>query len=57
VERLQDNDRKAGLISATRPVGDYFTARFETQANAFAEAVRGQAKGFTDDMIRFSKTK
>jgi hypothetical protein len=55
---LQDNDHKAGLISATRPVGDYFTARFETQANAFdAEAVRGQAKSFTDDMIRFSKTK
>jgi hypothetical protein len=52
---VQDNDRKAGLISATRPVEDYFTSRFEAQANAFdAEAVRRQAKSFTDAMIRYT---
>jgi NitT/TauT family transport system substrate-binding protein len=55
---IQDNDRKAGLISETRPVGDYFTSRFEAQSNDFdADAIRRQAKGFTDEMIRFTKTK
>jgi NitT/TauT family transport system substrate-binding protein len=55
---VQNNDQKAGLISATRPVGDYFTSRFEAQSNDFdAEAIRRQAKGFTDEMIRFTKTK
>lgn len=55
---VQNNDQKAGLISATRPVGDYFTSRFEAQSNDFdAEAIRRQAKGFTDEMIRVTKTK
>lgn len=51
---VQDNDRKTGLISATRPVEDCFTSRFERQANdSDAEAVRRQAKSFTDAMIRY----
>ena len=51
---VEDNDRKAGLISATRPVEDYFTSRFEAQANDFdAEAVHCQAKSFIDAMIRY----
>jgi NitT/TauT family transport system substrate-binding protein len=52
---VQDNDRKAVLISATRPVEDYFTSRFEEEANAFdAEAGRRQAKSFTEAMIRYT---
>jgi len=55
---IQDNDRKGGLISETRPVGEYFTSAFEAKANDFdAAAIRRQAQGFTDEMIRFSKTK
>jgi hypothetical protein len=55
---MQDNDLKAGLITATRPVDEYFSSRFESQSNEFdAEAIRRQAKGFTDEMIRFTKTK
>ena len=51
---VQDNDHKAGLISATRPIEDYFTSRFEAQANDFdAEAARCQAKSFIDAMIRY----
>jgi hypothetical protein len=55
---VQDNDLKAGLISATRPVDEYFSSRFEAQSNEFdAEAIRRQAKGFNEEMIRFTKTK
>ena len=55
---VQDNDRKQGLISETRPVEQYFTSRFEATANDFdADAIRRQAKAFTDAMIRFTKAK
>ncbi len=55
---VQDNDRKEGLISETRPVEQYFTSRFEATANAFdADAIRRQASAFSDDMIRFTKSK
>jgi NitT/TauT family transport system substrate-binding protein len=55
---IQDNDRKGGLISETRPVGEYFTSAFEAKSNDFdAAAIRRQAQGYTDEMIRFSKTK
>jgi hypothetical protein len=55
---VQDNDRKEGLISETRPVEQYFNSRFEATANAFdADAIRRQASAFSDDMIRFTKTK
>jgi NitT/TauT family transport system substrate-binding protein len=55
---VQNNDLQAGLISATRPVADYYTSRFEAQCNDFdAAAVRRSARGFADAMIRFTKTK
>jgi NitT/TauT family transport system substrate-binding protein len=55
---IQENDRKGGLIEETRPVGEYFTSAFEAKSNDFdAAAIRRQAQSFTDEMIRFSKTK
>jgi NitT/TauT family transport system substrate-binding protein len=55
---IQDNDRKGGLIADTRPVGQYFTSAFEAKSNDFdAAAIRRQAQSYTDEMIRFSKTK
>ena len=55
---MQNNDLQAGLISATRPVADYYTSRFEAQCNEFdAEAIRRSAMGYSDAMIRFTKTK
>lgn len=55
---IQSNDLKGGLISGTRPVEEYYSSRFEGPSNDFdAEAIRRQAKSFTEDMIRFTKTK
>ena len=55
---IQSNDLKGGLISGTRPVEEYFSSRFEAPSNDFdAEAIRRQAKSFTDEMIRFTKTR
>jgi NitT/TauT family transport system substrate-binding protein len=55
---IQSNDLKGGLISGTRPVEEYFSSRFEAPSNDFdAEAIRRQAKGFTDEMIRVTKTR
>jgi NitT/TauT family transport system substrate-binding protein len=55
---IQSNDLKGGLISGTRPVEEYFSSRFEASSNDFdAEAIRRQAKGFTDETIRFTKTR
>ena len=57
-QQLQDYDLKAGLISQASPVTDLFTDQFVAKMNDFdVEAIKKQAEGFNESMIRFSDAK
>ena len=56
-EKTQEFNLKAGVLTATAPVANYFTDQYIEAANKFdPEPIKKQAREFTESMIKYTSS-